>query len=64
MECWIKAILISKQTAREAKVSLTGAVKNIAKIISLMDINKDIENVEPQKQNHTLRHMLGDEIKK
>jgi hypothetical protein len=40
MESWIKAILISKQTAREANASLTGSVKNIANIISMMDIHK------------------------
>jgi hypothetical protein len=39
MERWVEAIVISMQTAREAKNSLTGAVKNISKTVSQFDID-------------------------
>lgn len=39
MDRWVEAICISMQTAREAKLSLTGAVKNISKIVSEYDFN-------------------------
>lgn len=39
MDRWVEAICISMQTAREAKLSLTGACKNISKIVSEYDFN-------------------------
>ena len=33
MERWVEAIVISMQTARETKLSLTGATKNISKVV-------------------------------
>lgn len=38
MERWVEAIVISMQTARESKLSLTGACKNIAKLVTAFDI--------------------------
>ena len=34
MERWVEAIVISMQTARETKLSLTGTVKNISKLVT------------------------------
>lgn len=34
MERWVEAIVISMKTARESKLSLTGTVKNISKIVT------------------------------
>ena len=39
MEMWVEAICISMQTARESKLSLTGACKNVSKIVSEFDFN-------------------------
>ena len=39
MERWVEAILISMNTAREAKLSVTGAVKNISMTVSKFDYN-------------------------
>lgn len=38
MERWVEAIVISMQTAREATLSLTGACKNVAKLVTAFDI--------------------------
>jgi len=38
MERWVEAIVISMQTARETQMSLTGACKNIAKLVTAFDI--------------------------
>jgi len=37
LERWVEAIELSMQTARERQLSITGACKNIASLISLMD---------------------------
>lgn len=44
MERWVEAIVISMQTAREAAFSLTGACKNVAKIVTLFDAEKEVFN--------------------
>ena len=41
MERWIEAIVISMQTARESKLSLTGACKNISKLVTSFDLDKE-----------------------
>ncbi len=41
MERWVEAIVISMQTARESKLSLTGATKNISKVVMQFDIDKE-----------------------
>ena len=46
MERWVEAIVISMQTAREAKLSLTGACKNIARLVTAFDIQKEVFNAE------------------
>lgn len=40
MERWVEAIVISMQTARESKMSLTGACKNISLLVSQFDMDK------------------------
>lgn len=40
MERWVEAIVISMQTARESKMSLTGACKNISMLVSQFDMDK------------------------
>jgi hypothetical protein len=56
MERWVEGIIISMQTARESKLSITGKTKNIAKVVSHFDMN--IGDV-----GHFARH-LGHEIVK
>jgi hypothetical protein len=41
MERWVEAMIIAMQTAREAKLSITGKTKNIARIVSDFDVDKD-----------------------
>lgn len=41
MERWVEAIVISMQTARESKLSLTGAVKNVSRLVTAFDIQKE-----------------------
>jgi hypothetical protein len=41
MERWVEAIVISMQTAREAKLSLTGATKNISKMVTQYDMDRE-----------------------
>jgi hypothetical protein len=41
MERWVEAIVISMQTARESKLSLTGATKNISKVVMQFDMDKE-----------------------
>lgn len=40
MERWVEAIVISMQTARESKMSLTGACKNISLLVSQFDMDR------------------------
>jgi hypothetical protein len=42
LERWVEAIEISMQTAREKQLSITGACKNISKIVTLFETNEDI----------------------
>ena len=49
MERWIEAIVISMQTARESKLSLTGACKNISRIVTSYDL--DMKNMVKQTQD-------------
>jgi len=41
MERWVEAIVISMQTARESKLSLTGSCKNISKMVTQYDMDKE-----------------------
>ena len=41
MERWVEAIVISMQTSRESKLSLTGAVKNVSKLVTQFDVAVD-----------------------
>ena len=49
MERWVEAIVISMQTARETKLSLTGTVKNISKLVTQYDM--DTEGKDKLKRN-------------
>ena len=42
LERWVEAIEIGMQTAREKKLSITGACKNISSLVVLFETNEDI----------------------
>jgi MinD superfamily P-loop ATPase len=46
MERWVEAIVISMMTSRESKLSVTGACKNVAKLVTAFDIERDLFNEE------------------
>jgi len=55
MERWVEAMIIAMQTAREAKLSITGKTKNIARIVSDFDYNIDT----PDKFKHNLDNEIN-----
>ena len=55
MERWIEAIIISMQTARESKLSLTGSCKNISKIVTSFDSDqRKLQQVTQDKLDKNL----------
>lgn len=42
LEKWVEAIEISMQTSRERQLSITGACRNISRLVTLYETNEDI----------------------